>query len=178
MLIRALLVFSLALTSFQLLAKEPSMGPIISDYGPTYPVNDRDIPLQEDFVYRTVFDVATYSGITTSLNRKLTSIARFMNMHARNGVPVENMDIAVVIHGKALTSVLSNDAYKIRYDGENPNHDLLISLHEAGVKFYACGQSMAFGRIDKNELASPIKVALSAMTMLTVLQSEGYALLP
>jgi len=37
---------------------------------------------------------------------------------------------------------------------------------------------MAFGGVDKDELASPAKVGLSTMTMLTVLQSEGYALLP
>lgn len=52
-----------------------------------------------------------------------------------------------------------------------------MKLHDAGVKFYICGQSMAFGGVDKSELASPVKVALSVMTMLTVLQAEGYALL-
>jgi len=154
------------------------MGPIINDYGPTFPVDNRDIPLPEDFIYRVVFDVAANSGDVTSVNRKLTSVARLLNMQARNGVPVENMDIAVVIHGKALNNVLSHNAYRQRFDTENPNHDLLVQLKEAGVRFYACGQSMAFGRIDKDELASPVEVALSAMTMLTVLQAEKYALLP
>jgi hypothetical protein len=37
---------------------------------------------------------------------------------------------------------------------------------------------MSFGGVDKNELADGVKVALSAMTMLTVLQSDDYALLP
>lgn len=39
-------------------------------------------------------------------------------------------------------------------------------------------RSMGFSGISKSELASPVKVALSAMTMMTVLQSEGYALIP
>jgi intracellular sulfur oxidation DsrE/DsrF family protein len=61
---------------------------------------------------------------------------------------------------------------------DNPNLELVEKLHAAGVRFYVCGQSLAFGKIARSELASPVEVALSAMTMLTVLQSEGYALLP
>ena len=53
-----------------------------------------------------------------------------------------------------------------------------MQLHKAGVAFYACGQSLAFGGIPKSDLASPVKVALSAMTMMTALQSDGYALIP
>lgn len=39
-----------------------------------------------------------------------------MNMHARNGVPVENMDLAVVVHGAAVKSVFHNDAYLKRFE--------------------------------------------------------------
>jgi hypothetical protein len=37
---------------------------------------------------------------------------------------------------------------------------------------------MGFAGITRGDLASPVKVALSSMTMLTVLQSDGYALIP
>jgi hypothetical protein len=37
---------------------------------------------------------------------------------------------------------------------------------------------MGFRGIGGDELASEVKVALSAMTMLALLQSDGYALLP
>ncbi|MCH7829778.1 MAG: DsrE family protein [Proteobacteria bacterium] len=47
----------------------------------------------------------------------------------------------------------------------------------AGVKFYVCRQSMEYNGVEKSELAGPAKVALSAMTMLNVLQLDGYALL-
>jgi predicted peroxiredoxin len=56
--------------------------------------------------------------------------------------------------------------------------DLIGRLHDAGVDLYVCGQSMIFGGIEKQELAEPAKVALSAMTMLTVSQSKDCALLP
>jgi intracellular sulfur oxidation DsrE/DsrF family protein len=159
-------------------SQEPSFGPIIEDFGPTYPINDRDIPLKEGFVYRAVFDVASYTGEPTAMNSMLVSAARFLNMHARNGVPADAMKLAVVVHGSALKAVLTNDAYRSRYKIDNPNLELIERLHDAGVEFYVCGQSMTFGGVAKQELVQPAKVALSAMTMLTVLQSKNFALLP
>jgi intracellular sulfur oxidation DsrE/DsrF family protein len=151
------------------LADEPSMGPVIEGYGPTYPIDDRDVPLREGFVYKVVFDIAQDPTAGT-VNRNLVSVARFLNMHARNGVPVENMNLAVVVHGPAVRNLLDKD--------DNPNLELIALLQESGVDFYVCGQSMTFGGIKKNELTGGVKIALSAMTMLTILQSESYALLP
>ena len=161
-----------------LLADEPSLGPLIAGYGPTYPIGDRDVPLREGFNYKTVFDLAAYPGEVTAVNVRFESVARFLNMHARNGVPAGNMDLAVVVHGPAVKNLLKNDAYEARYKVPNPNLELLTLLHDAGVKIYVCGQSLSFGGVAKNELADGVRVALSAMTMLTVLQSDGYALLP
>ena len=176
--IRFFSLLILSICSMQSFAVEPSFGPAIRLYGPTFPIEDRDVPLEEGAVYRAVFDVASYSDDMTAMNGRLVSVARFLNMHMRNSVPLENMDLAVVVHGAAVKSILNNDAYQARYEVDNPNLELVADLHEAGVRFYVCGQTMGFGKIQKNELASPIKVALSAMTMLTVLQGEGYALLP
>ncbi len=175
---RILLAIGLIFVAVPLLAEEPSMGPIIEDYGPTYPIDFRDVPLEEDAVYKILFDLSAYPGEVTSLNSNLVSVARYLNMHARNGVALENMDIAVVVHGGAIKNALSHEAYEARYQTENPNLDLFEKLDAAGVKFYICGQSMRFQGVEKSELASPAKVALSAMTMLTVLQNNGYALLP
>jgi len=176
--IRFLLFFVVLAGSTLSLADEPSFGPVIQGYGPTYPIADRDVPLPDGFVYKAVFDLASYPGETSALNPYLVSPARFLNMHARNGVPAANMDLTIVVHGAAVKNLFSDEAYESRYGHKNPNLELLIKLHEAGVRIFVCGQSMAFGGIDKSELAEPANVALSAMTMLTVLQSEGYALLP
>jgi len=150
-------------------ADEPSMGPVIKGYGPTYPIDDRDVPLREGLVYKAVFDISQDPTAGT-VNRNLVSVARFLNMHARNGVPVENMNLAVVVHGPAVRNLLDKD--------DNPNLELIALLQESGVDFYVCGQSMMFGGISKDELTRGVKIALSAMTMLTILQSENYALLP
>ena len=175
---RFLLVLAGLACSILCLADEPSFGPTIEGYGPTYPISNRDVALPEGFTYKAVFDLAKYPGEATDLNPYLVSAARFLNMHARNGVPAENMDLAIVVHGAAVRNLLSDTAYDSRYQAHNPNLELLTRLHAAGVRIFVCGQSMTFGGIDKGELAAPAQVALSAMTMLTVLQSEGYALLP
>ncbi len=166
------------LLSAPLQADEPSLGPIIEEYGPTYAVEGRDVPLADGFSYRAVFDIARYGDDPGKLNPRLVSVARYLNMHARNGVPVENMQLAVVVHGAAVRNILGHAAYRSRFQVDNPNLELVEELHAAGVRFYVCGQSLEFGKIATSELASPVEVALSAMTMLTVLQSEGYALLP
>lgn len=171
-------LLGILLLAAPLLATEPSKGPRIEDYGPTYPINDRDVPLPEGFTYKAVFDLAAYPGEVTAVNVRLESVARFLNMHGRHGVPVENMDLAVVVHGAAVKNLLNNDAYEARYKVENPNLELLTLLRAAGVSIYVCGQSTSFSGVDKNELTDGVQVALSAMTMLTVLQSDGYALLP
>ena len=167
-------VVLLAASSLQ--AQEPSFGPVIDGFGPTYPISVRDVALEESFVYQAVFD-AVDNPDEKSLNTGLVSVARYLNMHARSGVAVENMNVAVVAHGPALKALFSDEAYRTHYGIDNPNSELLQKLDDAGVSFYVCGQSMAFGGFDKKELIAPANVALSAMTMLTVLQSEGYALL-
>ena len=175
---RQLIPLVLIVWSTQSIADEPSLDPAVEGYGPTFPIDDRDVVLQEGTVYKAVFDVARYSDDKSEVNNRLVSVARYLNMHARNGVAVENMDLAMVVHGASVQNVLNNDAYGQKHGIENPNLELLIKLHDAGVKIFICGQSMAFGGINKSDLASETRVALSAMTMLTVLQNTGYALLP
>lgn len=164
------------LWSIHATADERSFGPVIEGYGPTYPINDRDVPVREDFVYNALFDAAANPD-ETKLNTGLVSVSRFLNMHARNGVLVDNMNIAVVAHGPALKTLLTDDSYFSRYGIDNPNTELVQKLHAAGVSFYVCGQSVMFGGFEKEELVDPAKVALSAMTMMTELQTDGYALL-
>ena len=169
MLLRAALVALVLTFALPTLADEPSLGPVIEGYGPTYPINDRDVPLREGFVYKAVFDIAQ-DPKPESVNGNLVSVARYLNMHARNGVPVENMELAIVVHGQAVRNLL--------FDDDNPNLELISLLQKAGVKFYVCGQSMEFGGFARNKLTGGVQVGLSAMTMLTILQSDGYALLP
>jgi len=166
---RNLLVFLAIIWPVLALAEEPSYGPVIDNYGPTYPIADRDVALPDGFIYKTVFDVAQDPD-PGAINRYLVSVARYLNMHARNGVPVEKMDLAIVVHGPAVRNMLAKE--------DNPNLELIAKLQEAGVSFFICGQSMTFAGAKKSELARGVQVGLSAMTMLTILQADDYALIP
>lgn len=166
---RNLLVFLLISVSFAVLAEDPTMGPVVDEYGPTYKVDERDVALPDGFVYKTVFDIGQ-DPKPDEVNRYLVTVARFLNMHVRNGVSIEEMNLAIVVHGAATRNLVKAD--------DNPNLQLLGKLQEAGVRVYLCGQSMVHSGIRKDELANGVQVGLSAMTQLTILQADGYALIP
>jgi intracellular sulfur oxidation DsrE/DsrF family protein len=178
MLVRTVCVALFACISFSAWSQEPSTGPYVNAGGPAFEVKDRDVPLREGHKYRVVFEATEYPGEKSSLNPELTVVARFMNMHGKNGVPLDDIDVAVVLHGQALMAALNDEAYQAYNKVDNPNLDLLQDLADAGVKFYACGQSLGFRGLDKSVLVEPVKVGLSAMTMLVTLQADGYAFLP
>ena len=175
---RCLSVIAIALLACPALAEEATTGPVIDGYGAAFAVADRDVPLVKDHIYRVVYEITAYEGSPNAVNRELDTVARFLNMHGKNGVPTENLQLAVVIHGAALINVLNDTSYQKRFEMKNPNLDLLGKLAAAGVKFYACGQSMGGRGFAKSELASGVQLALSAMTMVHQLQADGYTLQP
>ncbi len=174
MISRLTLITSILLIAFTVLAEEPNKGPVIEDYGQSFPVADRDVPLIVDHQYRVVFELTKYSEDTTLVNRDLDRVARFLNAHAAQGVPREKMDVVVVVHGATLISTLNDDAYQEKFGSKNPSLDLINQLADAGVELYACGQSLGFRKWNKSDLASPVKVGLSAMTLVNTFQSRGY----
>ena len=169
MFLRNLLVFFVLAWATQSLAETPSMGPVIEDFGPAYTVAETDVVVPDDLVLRTVFDIGADPD-PTQVNRSIVSVARYLNMHARAGVSPDNLAVAIVVHGKATHQMVDTPG--------NPNLELIEQLLEAGVRIYLCGQSMKYHGIDKDELIAGVEVGLSAMTMLTILQGKGYALIP
>ena len=170
----------IAITGFtsSLAANQPAMGPVIKNFGPVYPVTEMDEPLPENFQYKAVFDVYKTASDETTHSRRLESVARFINMHAAKGVPIEKMSLAVVFHGKATKDILSDDVYSKKYQVNNPNRPLIEALSRAGVKLYVCGQTTDYFKYGRSDILPEVKIALSAMTQLTFLQAQGYALLP
>lgn len=153
-------------------------GPIFTEYGPVFKVPDRDTNLVKDFKYKVLFDISQAAKNTFNLNRRIESVARFINMHAMNGVKLANMEIAVVLHGSATRDVFTQKAYQEKFLDDNPSLDMIEKLHAKGVKFYLCGQSLYFQKATKTDLVPQVNLALSAMTISTMLQAEGYTLIP
>ena len=110
------------------------------------------------------------------LNRGLAEAGRFINLHLAAGVPKENLEVVMVIHGKALYTILNNEAFKKQFKTDNPNAGIVKELEDAGVQFIACGQAMQFLEVKKEELRPEVKIALSARTAISTYQLKGYAL--
>jgi len=152
-------------------------GPVIDRFGPVYDVPRPDFVTPTDLSYRAVFDVAPSPEAVDQLNPRIESLARFLNMHVRAGVKAEQIKLALVVHGAAGKDMLSSAAYKARFGVENPNASLLAALHANGVRIIVCGQTAAHKGFGREELAPGVEVALSAMTALVALQSDGYRLI-
>ena len=113
-LLPTLLVLQLALASaLGAQALGPSRtGPVIADFGPVYTVQDPDFLTDTELTYRIVFEVKDGSEDPSTLNRRIESLARFLNMHAQAGVPRENMKLALVLHGTAGKDALDHTGYR------------------------------------------------------------------
>jgi intracellular sulfur oxidation DsrE/DsrF family protein len=156
---------------------ERHTGPVIENHGAVFEVSDA-WGLRKDVVYRVVKDVTATTGDAAEVNREIDSAARFLNMQVRAGVPRDNLQVAVVLHGDAGKDALANDAYRARFGTDNPNDDLLNALSQAGVAVYLCGQTAAARGFQRSELHGAVTLAVSAMTVLARLQAEGWSLLP
>ncbi|MEN7342516.1 MAG: DsrE family protein [Pseudomonadota bacterium] len=146
-------------------------GPTITAFGPV-----ADVPgvvLDETSKFRVAFDVAEASEVG-QINRRLESAARFINMHTAVGVPLENIDIAVVVHGGAAIDLVNDE----RFGGVNKNAALIEALVNANVQIILCGQTAAYRDIDAKDLLPGVVMSLSAMTAHAKLQQDGFTLNP
>ncbi|MEM1187523.1 MAG: DsrE family protein [Pseudomonadota bacterium] len=154
------------------------MGPIIEEYGPVMAAPPDAFAMDNERSYKIVKDVVSAAGKPGEMNRHIEAVARLLNMQAQAGMPAENMDVAVVVHGPAIRDLLSDEAYRERFGMANPNTGLLSALEEAGVKVYLCSQTAAGRGYSLDSISPSATVALSAMGAHIRLQDEGYTLIP
>lgn len=162
------------------LAQQPPSrpGPLIQSAGSVFDVPHIDFETPLDMTYRVAFDLTRAGTSATTVNAGLDSVARFLNMQARAGVPVERLRVAVVVHGAAAGDVVRHEVYRERTGENNPNAALIDELSKAGVQIIICGQTAASRGITKAMLLEPVDMALSAMTAFAVLQERGYHVNP
>ena len=159
------------------LFSQTETGPVINDFGEVYPVEQPDLLLTPGNQYKVIFDVHTNPGKQGQPNPLINTVARFLNMHARTGIDVKNLDVVLVLHGEATSASLSPEAYSTHFKTNNPDYELLKSLQSAGVKIFVCGQSFVRRGYKQHERSQYVKMALSALTALVRYQTEGYSLI-
>jgi intracellular sulfur oxidation DsrE/DsrF family protein len=69
---------------------------------------------------------------------------------------------------------MSNEAYKERYNRDNPNIAIIHALKQAGVDIRVCGQGLIGRKIDQKMVNPDVQIDLWAMTTLVNLQLKGY----
>lgn len=164
--------------SFQLLdAQNKNSGPIIDQYGEVWQIENQDYKLDKSKTFKAVFDIMSSPDDVEQVNPSINTAARFLNMHGQNGIPLEQLKVALVIHNKASKDVISSKAYQKKYGTKNPNEELINALMAANAEIIFCGQSSVSRGFPKEDLIEGVQLSLSAMTALIQFQDNNYRLI-
>jgi intracellular sulfur oxidation DsrE/DsrF family protein len=152
-------------------------GPVIQSGGQSVEVAEPTFRVPDGHVFKAVYVIDRAD--TAGANQQMGTIARFLNLHARHGVPRERLHAAAVVHGTGWMSLLSDSAHGARFGGKaNPSKRLVEDLLANGVQLVLCGQTAGFRGVKREELLPGVQIALSAMTALNVFQAQGYQFNP
>lgn len=148
-------------------------GPVIESAGPTVTVENPTFEMPAGHVFKSVFLIDR--GDTAAMNAQLVTVARFLNLHARHGIPAERVQAAAGVHGSGWMALRSDSAYGARFAGKpNPSRPLVEELLAHGVQLVLCGQTAGMRGVARAELLPGVTVAISAMSAFNILQAQGY----
>ena len=170
------LVITLILTSSILfVAGQKTIFPAIKDYGGMF-----DVPFAKDWPdtsmkYNVIIEAGMAIEKPGELYQPLEHISRLFNLLVYTGIPYKNLNVELVIFGPSIFVVLNNEAYKKKYNVDNPNLKALEEMTNAGIKIHACGQSVMLTGIDRTTINPAIDVVVSRFTTVTNRQLKGYA---
>jgi intracellular sulfur oxidation DsrE/DsrF family protein len=151
--------------------------PRVENYGEAYPIPESVDNPDPSLQYHVVIDIKT-NDKPEEANQSLLRVARLLNLLEMSKVPREKVKIVCVFHHVAAYMAMDDRRYEDKYKVANPNAPIFAALAKANVQFLVCGQSLRAREIDAKKLHKDVKVALSAITVITTYQLHGYALLP
>lgn len=129
-------------------------------------------------VYKVVFALTKAPDKPSGVNPSLDRVARAVNLFVNAGIPLDHLKFVAVMAGPATSSALDSEHYKAIYGVDNPNLPVIQKLRAAGVDVAVCGQAVAENDYEYEWVSKSVTLALSALTTVTTLQSQGYALVP
>lgn len=154
---------------------QQTSGPVIQSTGMSIKVDNPTFVVPDGHVFKAAFVIDAGGNDTLRVNAQLNTVARFYNLHVRHGYPEERVRAAAVVHGSGWQSLLTDSAFAARFGGKpNPTRKLVEELVQHGAQVVLCGQTAGSRGIRREELIPGVKVAISAMTALNVLQADGY----
>jgi intracellular sulfur oxidation DsrE/DsrF family protein len=126
--------------------------------------------------YKVVFADGQDAKNPGDVNPMLPTIATYVNTLGKFGVPPEHRHIVIMFHQRTpdIDIVMTNDAYRERYNRDNPNNAVIHALKQAGVDIRVCGQGLIGRKIEAAQVNPDVQIDLWAMTTLVNLQLKGY----
>jgi DNA-binding transcriptional ArsR family regulator/intracellular sulfur oxidation DsrE/DsrF family protein len=171
-------VLGLALTSAGAMAAEGFwITPTIEGAGRIHPLPQAHYQPDATASYKVVFSL-TGAGKPDQLNPGLQRLARSVNLYTGAGVPLEHLHFVAVASGAATPLALDDAHYRTTFGHDNPNLPVIAGLRAAGVDVAVCGQAVAEHDYPYEAIDRHVTLALSALTTITELQQQGYALMP
>lgn len=150
--------------------------PVIAGYGGVVPL-PKPVAEPPRAGASVVFDV-TAGGDPAVVNKGLERAAKLLNLYGAAGRAASDVQLTVVLHGRATKAILTDEFYAARFQTEtNPNLPLIDALHAAGVQILVCGQSLNYTGFPDTMTAPHVKIAASAMTAVINRQANGYSLI-
>ncbi|GAB3779047.1 DsrE family protein [Dyella agri] len=175
-LLSSLLVLSLL--PFAAIAGDNQAPPAITAAGTIHPVPNAAYMPDRNATYKVVFAMTKPSDKPDQVNPALERVARAVNLYTTSGVPLSHLKFVAIAYGPATALVLDDAHYRAKFGVANPNLAAIAQLRKAGVSVAVCGQAVIENHFEDAWVAKDVEVALSALTTITELQQQGYALMP
>jgi intracellular sulfur oxidation DsrE/DsrF family protein len=152
--------------------------PTIHNYGKIHYMADAAFKPDPKHSYKIVFSLTQASKTPDEVNPALDRVARTVNLYVAAGVPLSHLKIVAVAYGAATPLALDDAHYRLKFGTPNPNLPLIAELKQAGVTVSVCAQAVAEHHFEYGWVANDMTLALSGLTTVTTLESEGYVLMP
>ncbi|MTB49784.1 DsrE family protein [Lewinella sp. W8] len=172
---RTYFLLAISLLAFTSLLGQERVNPVIKDFGGIYPIPEATVKPDPGLRYKIVVDVFSGAPTPDTLGAGLNNVARMLNLHAVGGVPPEQMEVVLAIHGKATFGVLDNATHQKLFGVDNPNAPLVTALKAAGVKLTVCGQSLLARGFTPEQTLPEIEIATSMLTTVSTHQLRGFS---
>jgi intracellular sulfur oxidation DsrE/DsrF family protein len=179
LLVLALSTACVAHAQSPVLPGQQASGPVIQSTGMSFIVESPTFVVPATHTFKALFIINAGGGDSVKVNEQLITMARYFNLHARNGVASDHVRGAAVFHGNGWPAILNDSAFAARFGGKpNPSRKMVEELIQNGAQLILCGQTAGNRGIRREELLPGVKVAISAMSATEFLQSDGYSLIP
>lgn len=126
---------------------------------------------------KVVFKVSRGSADHNQVNPALDHVAQVVNTYVAAGVPAQELTFVVAVNGDATSAMLENSRFRQLFGVDNPNLALISALEKQGVKVTVCDQALAWHHYQPQWIADSVIHTPSALTTVSTLQNQGYALL-